>query len=236
MFSRLDACVVVLTLSLLPAALPGQETSTVRGRVTDAATGQPVADVRVAINGTSLGAASRANGEYVIAGVSAGRRTVTARRLGYGMLRQDVDVPPSGTVTADFALRAVAVSLDAVVVTGVGTPVEKRTVGNTIDVISGEAVSAAPAATAIDQALQGKVTGALISQNDGQPGSGVSIRLRGTNSILGGGEPLWVVDGVIVDNSSDALIGISANPSGARRDVGGTALTNLLSDIAPGDI
>lgn len=226
----------VIALVFAPAMLLAQEIGTVRGRVTDAGTGQPVADARVSVEGTGLAAASRANGEYVLAAVPVGPRTVTARRVGYGVIRQEIDVPPGGDVTADFALRAVAVALDAVVVTGVGTPTEKRTVGNTIEVISGDAISASPGATSIDRALQGKVTGALISQNNGQPGAGVSVRLRGTNSVLGTGEPLWVVDGVIVDNSSDALIGISANPTGARREAGGAALANRLSDIAATDI
>ncbi|HEU5261294.1 MAG TPA: SusC/RagA family TonB-linked outer membrane protein [Gemmatimonadales bacterium] len=226
----------VIALVLAPAMLFAQETGTIRGRVTDAATGQPVADARVTVEGTGLAAASRANGEYVLAAAPVGPRTLTARRVGYGVIRREIDVPPGDAVTADFALRAVAVALDAVVVTGVGTPTEKRTVGNTIEVISGDAISASPGATSIDRALQGKVTGALISQNNGQPGAGVSVRLRGTNSVLGTGEPLWVVDGVIVDNSSDALIGISANPSGARREAGGAALANRLSDIAPTDI
>ncbi len=226
----------VLLPFLAGATLHAQDTGALRGRVTDAATREPVADARVAVEGSSLATTTRANGEYVLPAVPAGHHAVTARRVGYAMARQEVEVAAGEAATLDFTLRAAAVGLDAVVVTGVGTPVEKRTVGNTIEVIGGEAVSGAPGATAIDQALQGKVTGALISQNNGQPGGGVSIRLRGTNSILGGGEPLWVVDGVIVDNSSDALIGISANPSGARREAGGTALTNRLSDIAPGDI
>jgi TonB-linked SusC/RagA family outer membrane protein len=83
----------------------------------------------------------------------------------------------------------------------------------------------------VDKALQGKVVGAVISQNNGQPGGGVSIRLRGTGSILGGAEPLIVVDGVIVENNSEALVSLGAN---ANR--GGAALSNSLSDIAPGDI
>jgi TonB-dependent SusC/RagA subfamily outer membrane receptor len=147
-----------------------------------------------------------------------------------------VDVVAGQVATADFAVQVAAVALEAVVVTGLGAPAEKRVVGNTIEVIGGEAISEAPGATSIDQALQGKVTGAWISQNSGLPGGGVSIRLRGTNTILGGSEPLWVVDGVIVDNSADALIGISSNASGARREVGGAAVTNRLADITDADI
>lgn len=233
---RRPSLLAIIALLCLSAPVAAQETGTVRGRVTDAATGQPVAEARVTVTGTSLAATPGLNGEYLLPAVPAGRREIVVRRVGFAVGRQEVEVRPGETVMADFALRAAAVSLDAVVVTGVGAPAEKRVLGNTVDVVAGDAVSDAPGATAIDQALQGKVPGAWISQNSGQPGGGVSIRLRGTNSILGGGEPLWVVDGVIVDNSADALVSISANASGARREVGGAAVTNRLADFAPEDI
>ena len=137
-----------------------------------------------------------------------------------------------GTVVVPaILLDETAVELDEIVVTGTGAPTERRAVGNTIATVSGSEVTGAPGAQAVDVALQGKVTGAVISENSGQPGGGVSIRLRGTSSILGGAEPLIVVDGVIVDNSSEALISLGAN---AGR--GGAALSNRLSDIAPDDI
>ena len=216
---------------LFPVAMWSQETGTIRGVATDAATGAPVSDVQIAIQRTRLGALTRSNGEYVVPGVPAGTHTLVARRAGYGAERREVTVAAGQTATADFTLRQVAVTLNEIVVSGVGAPAERRVLGNTIESVPGEAVSEAPGATAIDQALQGKVTGALISENGGQPGGGVSIRLRGTNSILGGGEPLYVVDGVIVDNSSEALVSLGAN---ATR--GGAALSNRLADLDPADV
>ncbi|MGH7548047.1 MAG: SusC/RagA family TonB-linked outer membrane protein [Gemmatimonadales bacterium] len=226
----------VLLPFLATGALQAQDTGVLRGRVTDAASREPVVDARVTIGGTSLAATTRANGEYLFSAVPAGHHAVRAQRVGYAAARQEVDVAAGEAAELDFGLRAVAVALDAVVVSGVGAPAEKRTLGNTIDVVPGDLISGAPGATAIDQALQGKVPGAWISQNNGMPGGGISIRLRGTNSILSGGEPLWVVDGVLVDNSADALVSISANVSGARREVGGSAVTNRIADLPPDDI
>jgi len=123
------------------------------------------------------------------------------------------------------------VTLGEVVVTGTSAPAARRQLGNTIETVRGEEIAESPAATAIDQALQGRVTGAVISENSGQPGGGVSIRLRGTNSILGGSEPLYVIDGVIVDNSSEALISLSGN---APR--GNQALSNRMADFDPADV
>lgn len=216
-------CVLSLVAS---AALGAQETGAVRGRVTDAASGEPVADARIAVEGTAFAATTRANGEYVLAAVPPSRHVVTARRVGYAMARQEVEVGAGETATLDFALRAAAVGLDAVVVTGAAAPVETRALGNSIATVDGGAVSQANAIT-VDGALQGKLAGAQITQNSGNPGGGgFSVRLRGTSSIISGSEPLYIVDGVIVDNSSDQLIDL-----GARSNV-----QNRLADLNPNDI
>ncbi|HVH11400.1 MAG TPA: SusC/RagA family TonB-linked outer membrane protein, partial [Longimicrobium sp.] len=163
-----------------------------------------------------------AAGSYVLQFAALGRGTTT-RPLALGATRE-VSVPA-------VALTAAALQLEELVVTGTGAPAERREVGNAISSVTGEEVARAPAATSVDQALQGKVAGAQISETSGQPGGGVSIRLRGTNTILGNAEPLIVIDGVIVDNNNEALIGLGANATRSN-----TALTNRLSDISPDDI
>jgi TonB-linked SusC/RagA family outer membrane protein len=224
----------VLALAFaIPArtAFAQQGTGTIRGRVVDAAANVPIADVQIFVEGSRLGAITAADGQYVIAGVPAGRVSVATRRISYEVARQTLDVPSGGTVTADFSLRATTATLEQVVVTGTGAPAERREIPNTVVTVAGDEVNGAPAAQSVDKALQGRVLGAVISQNNGQPGGGISIRLRGTGSISGGAEPLIVIDGVIVENNSDALVGLGAN---ANR--GGAALSNSLADIAPGDI
>lgn len=215
----------------VPALLVAQTTGAVQGRVTDAASGQPLANAQVRIEGTVLGALSDANGQYSVPSVPTGRRTILARRIGYGEERRPADVASGGPVTVDIAMTVSATTLGEVVVTGVGTPTARRELPNSVETVSGEDVRDAPAVSAIDQALQGKIAGALISENSGQPGGGVSIRLRGTNSILGGAEPLYVVDGVMIDNNAEALVSLGAN---ATR--GGAALSNRLADLDPADV
>jgi TonB-dependent starch-binding outer membrane protein SusC len=222
---------VGIAVPFLSGSLVAQETGIVRGQVTDAATSQPVADVQIQVIGTSLTVTTKSNGQYLFTAVPVGRHTLTARLIGFATAQQEADVASGQAVEVNFSIKAVAVSLDAVVVTGVGAPAERRVLGNTIETVSGSNVNAAPGAGSVDVALEGKVTGAVIKQSTGQPGGNVSVRLRGTSTILGGAEPLWVVDGVIVDNSSDAQISLSANASR-----GNTAISNRLADISPEDI
>jgi len=212
---------------LLPISLTAQQpTGTVTGRVTDASIGRGLPDVQVTVTGTRIGAITGPNGEYTLTGVPIGSRTITVRRIGYQAVTQPVQVLPAGTATADVALHVSAVNLSEVVVTGTGTATEKRKVGTSIATVDSALISRAQAAT-VDQAMQGKIPGAQITQNSGSPGGGgISVRLRGVNSFISGSDPLYIVDGVIVDNESGQLadLGVRSNPQ------------NRLADLNPDDI
>ncbi|MBU6367678.1 MAG: TonB-dependent receptor, partial [Gemmatimonadetes bacterium] len=212
---------------LLPGLARAQAgTGTIRGTVTDAATGRGLADAQVSVTGTRLGATTAASGSYVLSAVPAGAVTVTLRRIGYAPVTRAVTVAAGGTVQVDAALAASAINLSEVIVTGTATPTEKRRVGTSVASVDSALLQRAQAVT-VDQALQGKVPGAQISQNSGGPGGGgISVRLRGTNSFISGSDPLYIVDGVIIDNGSAQLtdLGGRANPQ------------NRLADLNPADI
>jgi TonB-dependent SusC/RagA subfamily outer membrane receptor len=219
----LAALFLALPLSQLAAQSP---TGTVRGRITDASSARAITDVQVTVAGTRLAAASGANGEYTLSNVPAGPRTITARRIGYQATSTQVDVAASGVTQADIALNVSAVNLSEIVVTGTGTATEKRKIGTSIASVDSTVIGRALALT-VDQALQGKIAGAQITQNSGGPGGGgISVRLRGVNSFIAGSDPLYIVDGVIVDNGSAQLVdlGIRSNPQ------------NRLADLNPADI
>ncbi|HUR00380.1 MAG TPA: TonB-dependent receptor plug domain-containing protein, partial [Gemmatimonadaceae bacterium] len=213
--------------ALSPFSLAAQSnTGTVSGRVTDAAGGHGVPGVQITVSGTRVGAITGTNGEYTLNSVPTGERTLTVRRIGYQPTTQVVTVVPGATATADVAINVSAVNLSEVVVTGTGTATEKRRVGTSIATVDSALISRAQAAT-VDQAMQGKIPGAQITQNSGSPGGGgISVRLRGTNSFISGSDPLYIVDGVIVDNQSGQLadLGIRSNPQ------------NRLADLNPNDI
>jgi len=222
-----------LLLAALATPVAGQGPYTLRGAVVDAGSQRPLANVTVTLRGTNARAVSNASGQYALsASVAPGSYTLTFTALGRGAVTRAVTLAAERAVEVPaVAMREQALELEGLVVTGQGTPVERRRVGNTVATVRGDEINQAPAAVSVDRALQGRVPGAVISQNSGSPGAGTSINLRGTSSILGGNEPLVVVDGVIIENNSEALISLGAN---ATRP--GSAVSNRLNDLAPGDV
>jgi len=232
MLSRLirrAAALSALALAALvhPSSLRAQAaTGTVRGRITEGSGGRGIPEVQVTITGTRIGALTNQNGEFTLAAVPTGARTVEARRIGYQPVERNITVTTGDNIVGDIALSVSAVNLSEVVVTGTGTATEKRAIGTNIATVDSALIGRAQAVT-VDQAMQGKIPGAQITQNSGSPGGGgISVRLRGVNSFISGSDPLYIVDGVIVDNGSAQLadLGIRSNPQ------------NRLADLNPDDI
>jgi TonB-linked SusC/RagA family outer membrane protein len=221
-----------LLLAVLAAAPPRdaaaqQSTYRIQGSVVDATTQQPLANVAVSLAALHVGTLTGSGGRYEVSPrVAPGTYTLTFSLIGRESVTREVELGTALAVEVPpVAMRESAIQLDEIVVTGTGAATQRRALGNAVSVVSGEAVANARAST-VDAALQGKVAGAQIMSNNGTPGGGVSIRLRGTSSIVAGAEPLFIVDGVIIDNSSDQQInfGYRTNPS------------NRLADLNPNDI
>ena len=219
-------CILGSALDAIPA-MAQQATYTITGRARDAEAGAPIAGVQVVIRGTRFGGISNADGVYsIIANLNPGSYVVEATMLGREQQQRPITLGDARVVNVpDFTLGQTALALEEVVVTGTAAPTSRRAIGNAVSTVSGEQIAEATATT-IDQALQGKVAGATITSNTGNPGGGVSIRLRGTSSIVAGAEPLYIVDGVVIDNNGDQQInfGYRSNPS------------NRLADLDPDDI
>lgn len=217
-----------LSLWALPAAAQQRQIS---GTVT-AEGGEPLAAARVAITGTNQGVSTGANGRYEIT-VPAGAARLTVSRIGYNT--RDVTVPASQS-TFNVQLQPTVLSLEALVVTGQATTVARRNLANAVASVSGSDLNRAPAQTT-DQALAGKIPGAIVSANSGAPGGGIQVDLRGVSSINASADPLWVIDGVVMSNA--------AIPSGQNvitEAVGGNDAsnqdnpTNRIADLNPEDI
>jgi TonB-linked SusC/RagA family outer membrane protein len=155
----------------------------------------PLEGVSVTVVGTALGALTRADGRYAIPNVPAGPRVVRVSRIGYARRDQQVSVGAGQTVTVNFDLKAAAVALEQVVVTGYGSSA-RRDVTGSIASVSSDDIASQPVPR-VDQAISGLVAGVQVQTTNGQPGSEMRIRIRGGNSLNGSNEPLVVVDGVI---------------------------------------
>jgi TonB-linked SusC/RagA family outer membrane protein len=161
----------------------------VTGRVTDEK-GIGMPGVNVLVKGTSNGTATDNNGDYTL---SAPDENGTLLFSFIGYVTQEVPINNRSTINIALALDLNA--LQEVVVVGYGTQ-EKKDVTGSVGTISGKAISSLPVAS-VDQALQGKLAGVYVSTNSGEPGGGVSIRVRGMGGF-GASEPLYVIDGVII--------------------------------------
>jgi TonB-linked SusC/RagA family outer membrane protein len=179
--------------------------------------GAPVAAVNVSVVGTAFNTVTNDDGRYVLSAPSGGV-TLLFRRIGFK--RREVPVG-ADQAAADVTMEQDVFNLEAVVVSGQQTGVERRNSAVATTVVTGAEVSSIPA-PALDRALQGRVPGAYIQQNSGAPGGGTQIQIRGSNTVVGASDPLYVVDGVIVSNSSlsTGLFAITAsgNPQSTRND------------------
>lgn len=223
----------ILALMLAPTALAGQG-RVVRGIVVDSSSGAPITGANIAVRGTTIGAVTGADGRFTIANVPAGDVPLVVRRIGYGA--RELVVRPDQT-DLRVAMRSDPLQLDAVVVTGQATAIERRNLPNAIATVSAEEV-ARVSSQSVEHALQGKVPGAVITTNSGAPGGGVQVRMRGVTSINAASEPLYVVDGVIISN-----VAIPSNQNAVTNAAGGSnpALTqdaqvNRVADLNPADI
>jgi len=175
-------------------SLQAQQTGTVRGTVTDSSTGRGVAGTQISIVGTTRGALSGESGAYSLAPVPVGSVIVRAQRIGYAAQQRTVTVPANGTATVDFALRPVAAVLSTIVATGYGSS-QRANVSSSIASVDSSAFARLNVVS-IDNALQGRIAGVQVMQNSGEPGTGVSVRVRGPASLNAGNQPLYVIDGV----------------------------------------
>jgi TonB-linked SusC/RagA family outer membrane protein len=186
---------IALAAPLAAQAVGGRIT----GTVVDSASGRPLAAVQVLVSGTRFGTATNDAGQYSIAGVPAGSYTLEGRRVGYRLARvANVRVTDGATVTADFRMTTVPLSLEAVVTTGVTDPTSGTRVPFTVGRVEAEN-SPVPSTNAVET-IQGKIAGVTVVPS-GQPGSGTNILLRSPTSINKSTSPLIVVDGVVLSQS-----------------------------------
>ncbi|WP_227687230.1 SusC/RagA family TonB-linked outer membrane protein [Spirosoma arboris] len=224
-------CLLWLTVLLCTTAFAQGTRYTIKGRVTDPEK-LALPGTTVVIVGTTVGTTSDGDGNYTLpVTLKPGPVTVAFTAIGYETLRQNITLGNADEVTVNAQLVAAATNLDEVVVTGSTLSAPKRELGNAISTIKGADLLQSGSGNLINS-LQGKVPGAQITQNSGDPAGGISIRLRGIKSLVGSSDPLYVVDGVIVSNASTNVSQLALANDVGNANVG----QNRLSDINPDDI
>src|SRR5574341_1970436 len=146
---------------------------------------------------TILGTTTDVNGKFRLSLVGMSRATLVVSFIGYRTVEVAVT---SSTPDLGISLDEDILKLSAVVVTGLATSVAKRNVANSVAVVTSDQLVPTPTQT-LDGALSGKFAGITVSQNSGAPGGGIDVKLRGISTINGANQPLYLVDGVIVNNA-----------------------------------
>ena len=176
--------------------------SKLTGTVTDE-NGAGMPGVTIAKKGTSSGANSDVNGKYSI-DVNPGDVLVYSF---VGYKSQEVKITNQSVLNIQLAVDAK--SLEEIVVTGYGNQKKKDFLGSSSSIKSAT-IQEMPVVS-VESAMQGRMTGVQVQQSSGQPGAGISIRVRGVTSIAGGNEPLFVIDGVPqYNNDNRAMNGMSS--------------------------
>jgi len=205
------------------------QTETMSGKVTDGETGEPLIGAQVFVKGTFVGTTTDVTGSYQLDVDD--NVTVVIAYMGY----KTQEVTTSGGAT-NFVMEPDVLRQDEVVVTGLVSTVKRRNAANAVASVSGDDLVNAPTQT-IDQALSGQFAGVNIRRNTGAPGGGTNVNLRGQSTLTGSTQPLYVIDGVIINNDANQSgidVVTAATGAGSTRPQGQP--TNRIGDINPNDV
>lgn len=215
--TSLLAALVAFGLVAPPAEAQGTG-GTVTGRVTDAATGQPIQQARVLVQGTQIGTLTAENGRYTLRVPTAGAIVIEVSRIGYEAKRVNVTAGGAEPVTQDVALTQAAFSLSAVVTTVTGQQRKVELANATATVNVAEKISELPVSN-LSQVLTGRAAGVNVVST-GEPGVGSRIRIRGQSSISLSNEPVVIIDGVrVAANSGSSAIGVGGQTPSRLDDI-----------------
>ncbi len=204
---------------------------TVGGRVTDEA-GAPLATATIYIDATDLVTFSDTDGRYALtvppAEVDGGPHLLIAGLIGYRSAQFAVSLLAGQNLSQDFELQLDPIGLEEIVAVGQGLTRERRRLGATVNSISDVDIELSRETNALD-ALAGKAPNVVVTRSSGDPGAGTYLNIRGFKTITSGNQPLFVVDGTPIDNSTVA-------PGGFENYWQSDARQNRGADINPDDI
>ena len=221
MLNKLSLNLLAVLLCLLCNTYSFAQGIKLSGKITDE-TGSPLGGASVSIKNTKLTAVTSTNGTFTISATSS-NQTIVFSYLGM----EDQQMSIGNKTIFNIKLNSKSTTLSDVIVIGYGTVKKSDLTGSVARIEREDFIKDVP--TNILQAMQGKVAGVNVTQNDGAPGAGLSIRIRGSNSFLGGTEPLYIIDGVPFNNSSSG-----GTPMSIGEDEKQTL--NAMSFLNPNDV
>jgi len=197
--------------------------TTITGLVSSSEDGQPIPGAAVLVKGTTIGVTTDVNGHYSLR-VPANSKTLQYQFV--GMITKDVTI---GTQTViNVVLEPEIMSIEGVVVTALGISREKKSLGYSVEEVKADELNQTRSGNLINS-LSGKVSGVNITSSSGNMGGSSRITIRGVKSVSGNNQPLFVVDGIAMDNSN-------YNSTETQRGGGGIDYGNMANDINPDDI
>jgi TonB-linked SusC/RagA family outer membrane protein len=213
------AASIAMIMVIAPAQAGAQQTAAINGRVVDATSKAPIGRAQVQIVGTTRGVATAEDGRFRITGLQAGTYQVRVLRIGYSAATQSITAGAVDAAPVEFALTAVAVKLDEVVTTATGETTRKREQGNVVGTLAPQPATLATAGN-VSQLLTGRVPGVDVAAPGGTVGSSARIRIRGASSLSLSNDPLLIVDGIRVENSTaSSTIGVGGQTPSRFNDI-----------------
>lgn len=199
----------------------------ISGTISDGSSKKPLAGVSITVKGTNVTARSGDDGNYAIVAPTGATKLVFSM---LGKLTQELDIPADNVL--NVTMEEDAQNLNEVVVTAVGIKREKKSLGYAVQEVKGDAITKANNGNTLG-ALSGKVAGVQVTGTSGTPGAATFIKVRGSNSFTGSNQPLIVVDGMPIDNSSSSVGDPDDGDNNALKSVNAS---NRGIDINPDDI
>jgi TonB-linked SusC/RagA family outer membrane protein len=219
---------LIFSCLFLLSGLAQAQDKTFSGKVTDK-NGAPLPGVSVTVAKTNRGTITDNTGVFSIAADA--DATLIFSISGF----KSRELKAAGDL--QVALVEDVARLDEVIVTGLTTNVKRSNLANSVATISNKQLNGIAPAQTLDAALNGKISGAYINANGGAPGGGISVKLRGVTSVYGNTQPLYVIDGVFVDNSSiSSGMNVVTNASPGLTTSNQDNPSNRIADIRAEDI
>lgn len=215
------------SLTAAPRAEAQGAGGTITGRVTDAASGNPVSQVRVLITGTQNGALTAENGRYTIRVVTNGTVTLDVNRIGYVAKKATVTLTgATAPVVVDVAITQAAFSLSAVVTTVTGQQRKVELANSTTQIAVADKIAELPVSN-MGNLLSGRAAGVQVV-SAGATGAGSRIRIRGQSSLSLSNDPVVIIDGVrMTSTSGSSAIGVGGSAPSRLDDLNPEEIENI---------